>query len=163
MPGPLPPAFADMMLGRLATWLRLIGADVAYRNSIDDDDLIGIARAESRLVLTRDRGIVQGRAGEFCFFVQHDRVADQLRQVAGAFDLTVFRPFSRCLRCNVALVTVDKEAVRGRLWPYVCRTQEHIRECPCCRRLFWGATHRDRALGDLTRMLGSEFVARLRD
>ena len=35
----LPPAFADMMLGRLATWLRLIGADVAYSNDIDDEAL----------------------------------------------------------------------------------------------------------------------------
>ena len=161
MPNSLPPAFADMMLGRLATWLRLIGADVAYRNRIEDDELLRVAAAEGRLVLTRDRGIAEKSAQVRCFLVQHDHLADQLRHVSSTFDLTRFRPFSRCVRCNVPLIAVDKESVKGRLWPYVYRTQEHIRQCPCCRRLFWGGTHRDRALGDLARMLGSQFAERL--
>jgi len=151
-----------MMLGRLATWLRLLGADVAYRTGISDDDLLRLAEAEDRLVLTRDRGIMKAETGVTRFFIRHDRLGDQLRQVAGEYDLTVFCPFSRCLRCNVPVVEVDKEAVRDRLWPYVYRTQERITECPSCHRLFWDATHPERAMADLARMLGEEFVRSLR-
>lgn len=161
MPPPLLPVFADMMLGRLATWLRLIGADVAYGNAIDDDELLRRAETEHRLVLTRDHALARRLAPEARFVIAHDRLADQLRQVAAAFDLTGLRPFSRCVRCNVLIEEVDKEMVRERLWPYVYGTQERILRCPSCGRLYWGATHPVRARRDLARMLGEDFVARL--
>ena len=45
----------DSMLGRLAKWLRILGYDTLYFSSLDDNDLVRIARAEGRMVLTRDR------------------------------------------------------------------------------------------------------------
>ena len=32
--------FADVMLGTLARWLRILGYDTSYENFIDDDELI---------------------------------------------------------------------------------------------------------------------------
>ena len=48
---------ADKMLGRLARWLRIIGQDVSYGLHLSGYELIRSARRESRLILTRDRGI----------------------------------------------------------------------------------------------------------
>ena len=154
----LPPAFADMMLGRLATWLRLIGADVAYSNDIDDEALLLRAQTEHRLVLTRDRAIMTRQCEIPRYFVGCNRLDEQLRDMVEHFELTRFTPFSRCLRCNVPLREVEKEAVRHRLWPYVYETQARIRECPTCHRLYWYATHANRARDDLARMTSREFV-----
>ena len=155
---PLPPSFADMMLGRLAKWLRLLGADVAFCTSIDDDELMRRAERENRMVITRDRGIIGRESALPRLFINHDRIADQLRQVAKLYDLSGFEPFTRCLRCNVPIREVDRDAVRHRLWPFVYRTQEHIYECPSCERLYWIGTHKERALEDLAHMLGDQAV-----
>lgn len=157
---PLPPSYADMMLGRLAKWLRLVGGDVAFSHDIDDDDLLRVAVQEGRLVLTRDRGIMARESPVSRFFIEHDRIGDQVRQIAGAFDLSTLEPFSRCLRCNVPILTVSKDLVRDRLWPYTYRTQDRIYECPSCMRLYWEGTHKARALRDLARMLGDHMPDR---
>jgi uncharacterized protein with PIN domain len=47
------------MLGRLARYLRLMGYDVSYPPPGPDARLIAVARAEGRVLLTRDRGIKQ--------------------------------------------------------------------------------------------------------
>ena len=146
------------MLGRLATWLRLVGADVAHEREIAGDELLRRAEAEDRLVLTRDTGIMARNVDAPRFFVRHDRLEDQLRQVAEVFDITCFEPFSRCLRCNEIVVDVDRDSVRDRVWPYVYETNERFHECPDCRRLYWAGTHPERACDDLRRMLGDDIV-----
>ena len=50
---------ADRMLGRLAKWLRIIGQDVIYGRHLTGYGLIRAARAENRLILTRDRRLKQ--------------------------------------------------------------------------------------------------------
>ena len=46
---------ADVHLGKLARLLRMMGFDTAYENSLDDELIASSARAERRIVLTRDR------------------------------------------------------------------------------------------------------------
>ena len=46
---------ADRMLGRLAKWLRILGYDVIYGQHLSGHGLIRAARADGRLILTRDR------------------------------------------------------------------------------------------------------------
>ncbi len=159
---PLPPCAADMMLGRLATWLRLLGADVSYQSWISDADLMERARNENRLVLTRDRGLLGLPGSTPRFGVTFDRLPDQLAQVAAHFDLTALVPFSRCVRCNVPVKVVPKESAKGRVWEYVYDTQEIFTECPLCGRLFWKGTHPARAREDLRRMLGEDLARRIR-
>ncbi len=45
------------MLGRLVKWLPVIGEDVIYGPHLSGYGLIRAARAEGRLILTRDRGL----------------------------------------------------------------------------------------------------------
>lgn len=53
--GAPPRLLADGMLGKLAKWLRLLGYDTAYENDAPDHELARRARAEGRILLTRDR------------------------------------------------------------------------------------------------------------
>lgn len=45
---------ADVMVGKLARWLRMLGFDTAYSNKFEDDELLRIAQSEARILLTRD-------------------------------------------------------------------------------------------------------------
>ncbi|HSW52088.1 MAG TPA: Mut7-C RNAse domain-containing protein, partial [Sulfuricaulis sp.] len=49
----------DANLGQLARYLRLLGFDVLYRNSFTDREVARIAGEEGRIVLTRDRALLQ--------------------------------------------------------------------------------------------------------
>ena len=51
----------DGMLGSLARWLRILGYDTDYANQRDDAELVRIARAEDRVLLTRDRELAGWR------------------------------------------------------------------------------------------------------
>lgn len=136
------------MLGRLAIWLRLLGYDTAYPNDATDAQLVRIARAENRVLLTRDVELTRRRGLRFVL-IESEQVEDQVRQVFRALDLTAREAFSRCAECNRALADVSKESVRGDVPPYVFHTQERFRRCPQCARVYWRGTHWARMLGQM--------------
>jgi len=49
----------DTHLGRLAAYLRMLGFDVLYRSSCDDEELAHTSAAEHRILLTRDHGLLK--------------------------------------------------------------------------------------------------------
>ena len=139
---------ADNMLGRLATWLRLLGYDTVYIPRADDPTLARIARAEDRILLTRDVELTQRRGLNF-LLIESEKVQDQVRQVFNALDLSAREAFSRCAECNQELTNVTKESVQGRVPPYVLQTQERYRECSHCKRIYWRGTHWARMLAQI--------------
>ena len=138
-----PRFFADAMLGGLGRWMRTLGLDVASDPALDDAALVELAAREGRVILTRDRKLVERRLARRHLLITSDQVGEQLRQVLAAFDIAIdpARVLSRCLRCNVPLVELDAELALQRVPPFVARTQRQFRECPSCRRVFWPATH----------------------
>lgn len=138
-----PRFLADAMLGTLARWLRVLGFDVVYEAHIDDAALVEQAAAESRVILTRDRRLLERRLAREHLLIDSDDIDEQLRQVVEAFDLTARATggFGRCLRCNTRLERIDAARVRDLVPAYVARTQTRFRYCPTCNRVFWRATH----------------------
>jgi hypothetical protein len=137
---------ADVMVGKLARWLRVLGIDVAYSNTYEDAELIRIASAENRVVLTRDIGLAARRSPVRFVLIRSDDYTEQIDQVIREFHLANFKVFTRCLECNVVLTPVDKETVFERVPPYVYLTQERFALCPSCNRVFWHGTHADQML-----------------
>ena len=147
---------ADVMLGKLATWLRLLGCDVEYFPKISDEDLVGRASRTGRVILTRDTELIRRRqARGNHFFVRGGGFRDQLRQVADRFSIVPFgRIMTRCLRCNETLKVVDHSEVRERVPPYVFETQRDFKTCDRCSRVYWKGTHRDKALTEVREIFG---------
>ncbi len=150
-----PRFLADAMLGKLATWLRILGCDVAYFGDLPDGELVARALGSGRVILTRDTRLVRRRlARENHFFVTGDGWRDQLRQVVTAFGIDpAARLFTRCVRCNERLASIDKAQAAGRVPPYVYGTQESFGVCPSCGRLYWHATHREQMEKQLREIL----------
>src|SRR5215471_2949230 len=91
---------ADVMVGKLARWLRVLGFDVAYSNTYEDDEIVRVAASENRIILTRDTGLAARKLDSQCLFIESGDYKEQIRQVLSSFSLKDFKVFSRCLECN---------------------------------------------------------------
>jgi len=134
---------ADSMLGKLAKTLRMLGFDAAYDPFIEDRELVRRARAENRVVLTRDTQLLRRRDLPRFVFVESDHLREQLAQVARELELKLEggAAFTRCLVCNGELMPVAKESVRREVPPYVYQTQDAFVRCAECGRIYWRGTH----------------------
>ncbi|MBI5489559.1 MAG: hypothetical protein HY905_19660 [Deltaproteobacteria bacterium] len=144
------------MLGRLARWLRLLGADAADWTGDDEDELLALLRGESRLFLTRHRRRAARLALRRLAVLRIDAndLSGQLREVAARFDLPPDTArFTRCAYCNAPLR--EAAAAEAAAWvpPFVAKTQTRFSRCPSCHRVFWRGTHPGRLERDLARLL----------
>lgn len=132
----------DANLGQLARYLRLLGFDVLYRNSYTDPEVARIASTEQRIVLTRDRALLQHKIITHGYFIRADKPREQVREVLARLDLyRALRPFTRCLRCNGELQDVDKDTVLHQLEPKTRQFYEHFRQCKACGQAYWKGSH----------------------
>ena len=131
---------ADGMLGRLAKWLRLLGYDTAYDNAATDPELARRARAEGRVLLTRDHELA-ARRGLRTLLICSQVLEEQIREVRASLGPPPQPALSRCAVCNSVLDPVSPNQVAQRVPPYVLRTQTEFRRCPGCGRVYWPGSH----------------------
>lgn len=144
---------ADAALGRLVTWLRLLGYDTVYAPGVGVAEIFQRARAEQRTLLTRNRRVALCRAAPPYVLVESDHYRQQVRQVLDACGLDTAAAFLvRCSRCNTRLEPIAPATACAAVPPYVCETQTAFARCPTCGRIYWPATHVDRMRQELGRM-----------
>jgi uncharacterized protein with PIN domain len=135
----------DVHLGKLARRLRLLGFDTLYRNACDDAEIVRLACDESRIVLTRDRGLLKHAAVTHGRWVRATSPREQLAEIVRAFDLREgFRPFTRCLACNGELVRVARDDVARQLPDRVREHGRDFAQCRACGKVYWAGTHYER-------------------
>ena len=153
---PLPrPAFVlDVHLGALARLLRLLGMDTLYSNAYRDRELVAIAAAEQRVLLTRDRRLLFNHRVVHGHFVHATDPMAQAREVIDLYQLSdTLHPFSRCIACNGPVVAVTREQVLHRLKPKTARYYDDFFQCRDCGQVYWRGPHLDGMLEKL-RALG---------
>jgi hypothetical protein len=149
-PGPsgpkiAPPRFAaDVMLGKTAKWLRILGFDTFYDNHADDPFLRDLCRREGRVLLTRDTRLQLSMPAGHGYLVRQNYPRLQLAEINRVFGLAGFSLPSRCSVCNGELLPVEKNGVRKKVPPYVWSSQSDFSNCRQCRRIYWPGTHLDR-------------------
>lgn len=141
---------ADRMLARVARWLRMLGADTIFNESIDGATMFKTARTEGRIMLTRDKRL---KTAPDVLFLNSNNFREQLRQILAQYPFDVLQnAFSRCSRCNTVLIQVDREVVQLRVPPFVYASNEKFSECPNCAHLYWGGTHRERIIREIRKI-----------
>lgn len=159
-PRPLrdPRFILDVHLGRLAGYLRALGFDSLYANDFSDEHIITTALDEHRIILTRDTGILKDRRVSHGRFVHATEPLSQLREVVDRFQLDgLFAPFSRCIRCNGRIESIDRgstadsavdstvEAIQpGQVPAGVLEEFDTFTRCTDCGRIYWPGSHFDR-------------------
>ncbi len=152
-PSPLrePRFVVDVHLGKLARYLRLLGFDTRYDRCFADANIAAISRAERRIVLTRDKGLLKRNEVTRGYWLRNTEPRRQLAEVTEALDLrNAIRLFTRCMICNHGLESVAEEAVRNSMPRGLRGRFESVSCCRGCGRLYWPGSHYDR-LADLVR------------
>jgi uncharacterized protein with PIN domain len=141
-----PRFFVDVMLGKLARWLALLGYDCKFAGCTGrtDLDLMTEAQSEGRIFVTRDRRIPD-TAGVRKVVILHEDLEDQLRQLAGELSL---KPdpalrFSRCPDCNEPLEALNREEALPLVPPMVRTLETPFWRCRLCGKVYWSGTHTD--------------------
>jgi hypothetical protein len=135
----------DNHLGKLATYLRMLGFDTLYRNDYQDKVLVEIACREKRILLTRDRGLLMHRSIRYGHCLRTMEPKAQVVEILQFFDLfEKIQPFQRCLRCNESLQAIRKEDVIDRLEPLTRCYYDEFHLCPSCNQVYWKGSHYER-------------------
>lgn len=156
-PPPLPGLrfLVDANVNRLGRLLRLLGLDAAGDPRLDDADLAERAERESRVLLTRDRGLCRRKRVGWARLLRANHPHDQLRETLRFFGLKPpFSAFTRCLDCNERLEPVDKARVLDRLEPKTRLYYHEFRLCPACGKVFWAGSHHQAMLHGLADLVG---------
>ncbi len=134
---------ADVHLFYVAKYLRVLGYDTLYFYNIEDSKLLDLVYKEERVLLTRDKELfLTSERG--CYLVKATDKIEQLREIVQRFSLGCANLFSRCIKDNEPLTSVDKEEILDRLPPAVAKTFKEFKRCPSCGRVYWQGTHFER-------------------
>jgi uncharacterized protein with PIN domain len=151
---------ADAMLGRLARWLRVLGCDTGYDPTAPDQVLVDRARAEGRILLTRDRPLLTELRPLTALLITPDAPLQQLRQVVDEVGLAPpVELFNRCLVCNAILRLATDAEVTSLVPPGAQGLPGPVRKCPACARAYWPGSHTRRMRSALARTFPEWSVA----
>lgn len=135
----------DGMLGKLARWLRMMGHNVKYSNSMDDAQLLSLAKNEHRVLLTRDFELYQHAItkGFDAFYVEGETEQERLAEVSRRYGirLEIDMNVSRCPKCNTPVRQIPKEEARGRVEESTFRYYNEFWECSKCHQVYWQGAH----------------------
>jgi len=151
---------ADRMLGTLTRYLRFMGYDTLSANSLkagdtrEDTAILGIARAEGRILLTRDRELAR-RGGEMAVFVEGDDVMAQIRILHSLGLITPVVVMDRCSLCNTELRPATDAEVAGADYAPEERISIVFFLCPACNKLYWMGSHGKNLVASLRKNLES--------
>jgi uncharacterized protein with PIN domain len=141
---------ADVHLGKLAAWLRMLGFDTAYGQE-SDQALAARSRSENRIMLTRDIGLLKRNQVQFGYYI---RSTDPQKQIIGVLNrfhlLESIQPFQRCSRCNGLIQPVSKSGIKDLVPPAVFRDQDTFHQCQSCQQVYWRGSHYDKLVAWVT-------------
>lgn len=133
---------ADVMLGKLAKRMRLLGYDVLYDNRADDNEIIRLALEQDRVILTRDTGLATRPLAKNHFFIESDDPDEQLKQLVDHFSLLSARhSLTRCSICNESLTPISKSEAKDLVPEHVYKKHIGFFQCNTCRKIYWKGTH----------------------
>ena len=143
----------DVMLGKLARYLRMLGLDAAYVRRCEGT-AFHTGQGQS-LFFTRSPARMD-RPG--CVLVHsddpHEQVLEIKEHIRPYIDHEAF--MTRCLECNVLLAEAKKEDVEPLLPEYIYHHHERFMTCPSCHKIYWEGSHADEMMVWIQDFWGSE-------
>lgn len=143
----------DRMLGRLVAWLRIFGYDTKSTLDLapspqEDTSLIEISKNEHRILLSRDRALVERakKAGVDAVLLGSDDVRMQLDELMRCYYIDADPVMTRCTACNYTLrkaMENDLDYIKNS--PVVpeglAKDSSAFWICDRCGRVYWQGSH----------------------
>lgn len=147
----MPLFVADIMLKKLARWLRILGFTTIYAGDYarEDDAIIRLAmKKRGAVLLTADKEMyAKARDWVRVHFVEEKDVASQIAGVLKASKLKLeskeFPSRTVCPRCGSKLKQVSRKAVEGKVFQRILRGHRVFWVCKnkACSKVYWMGTH----------------------
>ena len=134
----------DQMLGTLAKWLRIYGFDTYFADSlIDDSEIIKLAKKEKRVLITRDKTLVQQARKEKInvISVASIDINEQIKTVVKTVKFDEGLVLSRCILCNSEVTEIKKEEIKDKVPEKVFINNDDFWYCKKCDKVYWKGTH----------------------
>jgi hypothetical protein len=132
----------DVMLGRLSRYLRILGLDSPCVKHPDCLNLLKNSEEPPYFFTKRSGGFTYQKT--IC--IKSDRIMEQLGEVRHIITPYI-KPdavMSRCIECNVPLVTTTRENIEQYVPEYIYHHHEDFKQCPSCKRVYWGGSHTEK-------------------
>jgi len=139
----------DQMLGTLAKWLRIYGLDTFFANSeTDDKELLKIAKAENRTLVTRDRELTYSAKRENLTVIELKTkdLDEQIKAVLNYVKIDKSKILSRCIICNSVVDEIKKDDVKNKVPEKVFEINEDFWYCKKCDKIYWKGTHYEKMI-----------------
>jgi len=134
----------DQMLGTLAKWLRIYGLDTFYANSeIKDSELIDICRKENRILISRDKMLIQRARRENLktIEIKTTDINEQIKKAISETEIDSNKILSRCILCNFSVDEIKKDDVKGKIPKRVFDNNKRFWICKKCNKIYWKGSH----------------------
>ncbi|MEM3781751.1 MAG: Mut7-C RNAse domain-containing protein [Candidatus Micrarchaeaceae archaeon] len=135
---------ADVMLEKLARWIRLSGTSITSAPFTSDNSIIRYVKKHNGILLTQDEPLA-GRSSKRKFkvlLVKGSSIEEQLAFVACSLGLKIrTTPSGICPYCNAKLVKIAKESAKAAVPNAVAKSHTSFYTCKKCKRVYWRGTH----------------------
>ena len=135
----------DSMLGGLARWLRILGQDVVYESSTQDNELLKMAEKENMILLTKDGELFRRAEARkvSSLLVVGDTEKERLAQISRTFgvSLDVAMTTTRCPECGSSLREVSKSNLADKIPETSLTLYDRFWTCSGCGKAYWLGSH----------------------
>ena len=135
----------DAMLGNVARKLRLLGYDSEY-TEIDDSKLIEQAKNEKRIIISKDRELIN-RAIKHeikSVYVTQENEIEQFLEILENIPLELHKisgDTARCTKCNSVISEIPKLEIADKVPAKVLEYHDKFWRCNNCSQIYWDGTH----------------------
>lgn len=143
----------DVMLGKLARYLRMLGLDAPYIRQ-GEGPAAPPGEHEDVLFFTKD-GAKAGRPGTIVVRSNdpQEQVVEIKKYIRPYIDPAAF--MTRCMDCNALLVDARKEDIESLVPEYIYHHHDAFRTCPLCRKVYWEGSHAGEMHAWIKKMTGN--------
>ena len=133
---------ADVNLGDIVKYMRLLGFDVYYESVLSAKEIIEISKSENRIILTKSKKLLKFRDVSHGVFIRPGTTAEQVKRIVDYLNIKdQVKPFSRCLCCNSLVEPVSKKEIVNRIPPKTKAFCDEYSQCKTCDKIYWDGTH----------------------
>jgi uncharacterized protein with PIN domain len=130
----------DSMHGYVAKWLRIMGYDTLYLNTVDDENIVQLA-LNGRILVTSDDELakIAERKGVEVVLTKGLTEEEVLRLLVERFKLVFQKDSLRCTVCNGELEPLPPEEAEKN--PEAPKNVDLLWRCKVCGKLYWRGSH----------------------
>jgi uncharacterized protein with PIN domain len=138
----------DEMIIGLVKWLRVLGFNAVDMNFVKNEQARD--KLDSRYFITASKKHFKEWKSQNKVFIPFNSVSEQLNYLNEKLDIfREIRFLSRCLLCNMKLLSVNKSEIINNIPQKVRESFDKFYQCPECKRIYWEGGHVQRILDKL--------------